>query len=134
VSCPDIAYSQNEVKIVTKGLKTYNQYSICFKEKIVQEVSSGSSISSVCRRYGIKCGATFQSWIKKFGRDDLLHKVVRIEMKGEEDRLKTLEKELKATKIALAEKTMALDALETLIEKANRHYETDLKKNFGRKQ
>ncbi|MDR2774858.1 MAG: hypothetical protein LBC19_08975, partial [Tannerella sp.] len=64
----------------------------CFKEKVVQEVSSGSSISSVCRRYGIKGGATVQSRIKKFGRDDLLHKVVRIEMKGEEDRLKTMKK------------------------------------------
>jgi transposase-like protein len=53
-------------------------------------VSSGSSISEVNRRYGIKGGATVQSWIKKFGREDLLNKVVRIEMKGEKDRLKTV--------------------------------------------
>jgi hypothetical protein len=49
-------------------------------------------------------------------------------MKGEQDRLKALEKELKATKIALAEKAMALDAMETVVSLANRHYGTDLKK------
>jgi hypothetical protein len=38
-----------------------------------------------------------------------LNKVVRIEMKGEQDRLKQLEKELQATKISLAEKTMVVD-------------------------
>jgi hypothetical protein len=54
-------------------------------------------------------------------------------MKGDQDRLKTLEKELKATKIALAEKTMALDAMEIVVSLANRHYGTDLKKNFGAK-
>ncbi|MDR2385667.1 MAG: helix-turn-helix domain-containing protein [Tannerella sp.] len=59
---------------MTKNVKTYNRYSICFKEKVVQEVSSGSSISEVSRRYGIKGGATVQSWIKKFGREDLLNK------------------------------------------------------------
>ncbi|MDR2287091.1 MAG: hypothetical protein LBE04_06415 [Prevotellaceae bacterium] len=88
-------------------------------------MSSGSSI---------KGGATVQSCIKKFGREDLLNKVVRIEMKREKDRLKQLEKELQATKIALAKKTMVVDALEILIEKANRHYETDLKKNWGQEQ
>ncbi|MDR2008941.1 MAG: hypothetical protein LBQ22_00470 [Bacteroidales bacterium] len=119
---------------MTKSVKTYNRYSICFKEKVVQEVSEGSSISEVSRRYGIKGGATVQSRLKKFGRTELLNKVVRIEMKGEQDRLKQLEKELKTTKIALAEKTMALDAMEALVEIANRHYNTDLKKNFGRKQ
>ena len=39
---------------MSKFQKTFYWYSNCFKEKIVQEVSSGSSISDVCRRYGIK--------------------------------------------------------------------------------
>jgi hypothetical protein len=51
-------------------------------------------------------------------------------MKGEQDRIKALEKELQATKIALAEKTIALDVAETLIKKVNRHYSTDVKKKF----
>ncbi|MDR2286771.1 MAG: helix-turn-helix domain-containing protein [Prevotellaceae bacterium] len=40
---------------------------MCFKEKVVQEVSSGSSISEVSRRYGIKGDATVQSWIRNLG-------------------------------------------------------------------
>jgi transposase-like protein len=97
-------------------------------------VSQGASISEVCRRYDIKGGGSVQGWIKQFGREELLNKIVRIEMKGEQDKLKQLEKELKATKIALADKTMALDAMEALVEIANKYYNTDLKKNFGQKQ
>jgi transposase-like protein len=118
---------------MSKGQKTYYQYSISFKEQVVQEVASGSSISEVRRRYDIKGADTVQKWIKRFGRDELLNKIVRIEMKGEQDKLKKLELELQATKIALAEKTMALDAMEKLIEIANKHYSTDLKKNFAHK-
>jgi transposase-like protein len=113
---------------MTKSKKSYYRYSICFKEKVIEEVSSGSGISEVCRRYGINGTSTVQSWIKKFGRDELLNTVVRIEMKGERDRLKELESENRALKIVVAEKTMALDAMEKLVEIANEHYGTDLKK------
>ena len=41
---------------MSKFQKKIYRYSNCFKEKVVQEVSSGSSISEVCRRYGIKGG------------------------------------------------------------------------------
>ncbi|MDR1340300.1 MAG: transposase [Prevotellaceae bacterium] len=49
---------------------------MCFKEKIVAEVSSGSSISEVCRRYGINGTNTVQTRIKKLGQDELLNTVV----------------------------------------------------------
>ncbi|MDR1182316.1 MAG: hypothetical protein LBL13_10115 [Bacteroidales bacterium] len=57
-------------------------------------------------------------------------------MKEEKDRLKELEleSEIKKLKLALAEKTIALDAMETLVKIANRHYKTDLKKEFGQKK
>jgi transposase-like protein len=119
---------------MTKGTKKYYRYGICFKEKVVSEVSSGSSISEVCRRYGITGTSTVQRWIKQFGRDELLNTIVRIEPKGERDRLKELESEIKKLKLLSADKTMEADALETLIKIANRHYDTDLKKNFGRQQ
>jgi transposase-like protein len=96
-------------------------------------VAAGSSIREVRRRYGIPETTTVQTWIRRFGREELLNRIIKIEMKGEQDRLKALEKELKAAKIALAEKTMALDAMEILLSLANKHYGTDLKKNFGAK-
>lgn len=116
---------------MTKRRKTYTRYSICFKEKVVEEVGSGSSISEVRRRYGIKGCNTVQSWIRQYGREELLNKIVRVETRGEQDRLKSLEKEVTRIKIKLAEKTMTIDALETVIENASKHYGIDIKERFG---
>jgi len=118
---------------MSKVQKTTYRYSNCFKEKVVQEVSSGSSISSVCRRYGIKGGSTVQSWLRQFGRKELLNTVIRVKMRSEEDRVKQLEDENRRLKIALADATLAKDVLETLVDVVNEHYQTDVKKNFGQK-
>jgi hypothetical protein len=48
--------------------------------------------------------------------------------------IKGIRESMQATKIALAEKTMTLDSLERIIEKANSHYGSDLKKDFGQQQ
>jgi transposase-like protein len=109
----------------------YYRYSNCFKEKVVQEVSSGSSISSVSLKYGIRGAGTVQGWIKKFGREELLNTVVRIQMKGEMDEIRRLREENRRLKEALADATLVRNALESLVEVANEHYRTDLKKNFG---
>jgi transposase-like protein len=116
---------------MSKVQRTFIRYSNCFKEKVVQEISSGSSISSVCRKYDIKGGATVQGWIKKFGRKELLNTVIRVKMRSEDDKIKQLESENKCLKIALADATLAKDVLETLIEVVDEHYQTDVKKNFG---
>jgi len=109
------------------------RYSISFKQKVVQEIEKGASFGQIRRRYGIKGGSTIQCWVKEFGKNHLLNKIVRVEMKGEKDRVKELEEEVKRLKLALADATMAKDLLGTLVEVANRHYKTDLKKNFGPK-
>ena len=118
---------------MSKNQKTVYRYSSCFKEKVVQEVSSGSSISEVCRRYDIKGGSTVQYWIRKFGRPELLNTVIRVKMRSEDDKIKQLESENKRLKIALADAVLAKDVLETLVDVVNEHYQTDVKKNFGQK-
>jgi len=118
---------------MSKFQKTVSRYSSCFKAKVVQEVSGGSSISEVCRRYDIKGTSTVQSWLKKYGRTELLNTVIRVKMRSEDDRIKQLEAEVKRLKIALADAVLAKDVLETLVEVADEHYQTDLKKNFGQK-
>lgn len=114
-----------------RSSKVTIRYSISFKQKVVSEIEKGASFESTRRRYGIKGGATLQRWVKEFGKNHLLNKIVRVEMKGEKDRVKELEEEVKRLKIALADATMAKDLLGTLVEVANQHYKTDLKKNFG---
>ena len=130
----------NLKKSMSKVQRTIIRYSNCFKEKVVQEVSSGRSISEVCRFYGIKNMSVVSKWIKQFGRDELLNTVIRVKMRSEDDKMKQLEAENRRLKIALADATLAKDVLETLIlvqstkyevDVVDEHYQTDVKKNFG---
>lgn len=132
MSCPRIGgqiLQQNLTQIMARQQKVFLRYSISFKQKVIKEIEEeGLSHSEAMRRYGIKGGDTIHKWLVKFGKNHLTNKVVRIEMKGEKDRLKELEAEVKKLKIALADATLAKDALETLIEVVNDHYATDVKK------
>ena len=120
---------------MTRQQKITIRYSISFKLKVVKEIEEeGLGISEAARRYGIKGGSTIQQWVKQMGKNHLLNKIVRIEMKGEKDRTKELENEIKRLKIALADATMEKHALETLIEIVDEHYQTDVKKNLGHQQ
>ena len=111
-----------------KNQREIYRYSDCFKEKVVQEISAGSTIAEVCRRYDIKGLSTVQNWLKKYGRTELLNTIIRVKMKTEDDKIKQLESENKRLKIALAEATLAKDVLEVLIEEVDAHYQTDVKK------
>jgi transposase len=117
---------------MAKEQKVIIRYSISFKQKVVNEIEEeGLSHQEAKRRYGINGGETIKKWLVKFGKNHLLNKVVRIEMKGEKDRVKELEAEIKKLKIALADATLAKVALESLIEVVDEHYKTDVKKNLG---
>ena len=114
---------------MAKQQKIILRYSISFKQKVVNEIEQeGLSYKEAMRRYGITGAGTIRKWLIKFGKNDLLNKIVRIEMKGEKDRVKELEAEVRKLKIALADATLAKDALETLIEVVDEHYKTDVKK------
>lgn len=120
---------------MTRQQKITIRYSISFKQKIVKEIEEdGLGIADTAKRYGIKGGSTIQKWIKQFGKNHLLNKIIRVEMKGEKDRVKELEKEVKKLKEALADAYLAKDCAEKIIELANIEFQTDLKKNLGQKQ
>ncbi|HET9432844.1 MAG TPA: transposase [Chitinophagaceae bacterium] len=116
------------------GQKISYRYSLAFKQKIVGEIEAGKfSIGEARRIYDIKGCGTIPDWLKRFGKHHLLDKVVRIEMKGEKDKLKQLEREKKQLESALAQEHLKNLCLEALIESAEKHYGVDLKKNFGDK-
>src|SRR2546423_10660488 len=116
---------------MTRQPKTMIRYSIGFKQKVVKEIENeGLGIAEAAQRYGIRGGSTIQKWIKKFGKNHLLNTIIRVEMKGEKDHTKELEKEIKKLKQALAHAYLAKDCAEKAIELANKEYKTDLKKNF----
>lgn len=116
---------------MSTGPRTIVKYSICFKQKVVQEIEDeGLSIQQVSRRYGIKGGSTVHKWLKKFGKYHLLNKVIRIESMDEKDRIKQLEEENKKLKIALADSLMEKRCLEVVIEEGDKQYNMGLKKKL----
>jgi len=111
--------------------KTKVRYSISFKQMVVQEIEQGANFDFTRKKYGINGTVTIQRWVKLFGKDHLLNKIVRIQTMTETDRLKSLEEENKKLKLALADAYLAKTCLEGVIEAANKEYKVDLKKNFG---
>ena len=116
-----------EVPVITS-------YSTAFRLKVITEIEKGKlSIGGARKLYGIGGSSTIQKWLKSYGKGELISKVVRIQMKDELEKIKQLEKEKQELESALAREHLKTVCLESLIEVANEHYKTDLKKTFGSK-
>ena len=111
------------------------RYSNAFQQKVVSEIESSElSIGDARRLYDITGNETIQKWIRKFGKNHLLNKVVRIEMKDEKDRIKELEKKIRQLESALSNEHIKNIVLESLVDIAREKYGIDLKKKNGQKQ
>lgn len=107
------------------------RYSDCFKQSVVSEVEkNGLTIQQARDRFGIKGTNTIQLWLKKYGRNHLLNKVVRVETKDEINELKQLREENKRLKIAYAELAIDHKLSEKVLEKADELMGLDLKKKY----
>lgn len=107
------------------------RYSNAFQRKVVLEIESGKyTISQARKVYDITGGGTVERWLRSHGKNELIGKVVRIEMKNEQDKIKSLEHQKQELESALAQSQLKILCLESAIEVANEYYQTDLKKNF----
>lgn len=81
------------------------RYSEAFKKQVVDEIAQGkfSSPYKAQQAYGIRGNATVTKWIRKYGREDLLPKRIRIETMEEIDQLKEARKRVKELEAALAD-------------------------------
>ena len=105
------------------------QYSHAFRQKVVQEIEGGKlSRNQAMELYGIKGGGTINYWIKKMGKNHLINKVVRIELKDEPSKLKELKQHTRELEKALADAHLKLLAYETFIEVAEEELGRSLKK------
>ena len=117
------------------GGRGFVRYSEAFKLHVVSEIDSGHlTIYGARRRYAIRGGETVQKWLRSYGKDHLLGKVVRVERPEEKDRIKELEAKVRELESTLAQSQVKLFAYESLIEVAEEHYGANFKKNFGAKQ
>jgi transposase-like protein len=122
-------YTDHKKKLSNQDLNY--RYSSAFKQKIVTEIESGVyTVGEVERIYGVT-RATIYEWLRRFGKDYLINRTVRVQMRGEADRIKELEKEKQKLEAALAQAHLKILALESTIESAEEIYNVDLKKKFG---
>ena len=77
-------------------MSTGIRYSEAFKRQVVEEIATGkySSVYQAQQAYGIRGNATVTKWIRKYGRDDLLPRRIRIETMEEIDQLKEARKRI----------------------------------------
>ena len=81
------------------------RYSESFKIKVINELESGKfdSISQTQRHYDIKGSNTIKKWLKHYGRNHLICKVVRVETLDEKQKMQELKNQVRQLKEALGE-------------------------------
>jgi transposase-like protein len=86
-------------------VRTSISYSEAFKRQVVEEIDRGrhKSPQAAMRAYGIKGAATVEKWVRKYGREDLLPKRIRIETMKEIDELKEARKRIRILEAAVAD-------------------------------
>ena len=85
--------------------RSFFRYSEAFKQKVISELERGklTSISEASSVYGIRGAETITRWIRKYGREDLLPKKVKIETLKERNELKEARKRIRELEAALAD-------------------------------
>ena len=81
------------------------RYSEAFKLQVVNEIGNGKypSCTAASAAYGIRGTMTVQRWVRQYGRNDLLGKVVRVETVDEVSELKALRKRVRELESALSD-------------------------------
>ena len=81
------------------------RYSVAFKRQVVADLEAGRfrTIGQARAHYGIGGATTVRRWLKQFGRNHLIPKVVRVEMPDEADQIRQLKKQIRQLHQALGE-------------------------------
>jgi transposase len=81
------------------------RYSEAFKLQVVGELESGKlqSHGEAKERYGIGGASTISQWCKRYGKNELLGKVVRVESVQERDALRECKDKIRQLEGALAD-------------------------------
>ncbi len=101
-----------------KNDKVVRRFSESFKLKVLDELSTGKySKRELSKIYGV-ASSTFNDWIRKYDRKDLMNTRVIVETKDEISRLKALQKEVEQLKDLLVKKDMDKLVLDSYLEVA----------------
>ena len=113
---------------------TVYRYSMSFKQQVIEQLEAGrfSSINEAKEHFGIRGDYTIQKWLRKYGRNHLCAKVIRVEKPDEKNQIRELKKQIKQLREALgqtqAEKVLGQAFLEIACEKLGEDVEEFKKK------
>lgn len=107
---------------------TRKRYSEAVIRQIISEYETGYSIAELQRKYSITGNGTIQKWIKKYSKEGLRHKFIRIQQVEEINQVKTLEKRIKELEQALGKTTLEKLKLECIVEEYQETYGAELVK------
>lgn len=81
------------------------RYSISFKRQVIADVESGrfDSLQSAQRHYGIGGWSTIQRWLRKYGKNHLLPKVVIVQKPDEKNQMRELKQQVAKLERALGQ-------------------------------
>lgn len=109
--------------------KVNYRYSEAFKLKIVTEIEKGRlTVSEAMHLYEINGNATIYNWLRKYGKNHLINKIVRIEMKDEKSALKKKEERIRELESALSSIVLHNMCLQSYVDVVNENISEEEKK------
>ena len=81
------------------------RYSEAFKRHVIAELESGrlASHGEARAKYGIRGAGTLPQWLRKYGKNHLLRRVVRVETPNERNQVKALKSRIRQLERAVAD-------------------------------
>ena len=100
--------------------KVVVRYSEAFKLQVVRQLEEGrfGNPWEAGQAYGVKGTNTVARWVRQFGKDDLLGRVVRVTKADEQSEVKALRKRVHELERALADAHLDLKLEEAYLELA----------------
>lgn len=111
--------------------KPIKRYSQAFKQQVVQEYESGSSIYRLRKKYGIGGHKTVERWIEQYSREGIRHELMRIQTVEDQVEVQTMHSRISELESALAEQVLENRMLRATLAAAEQEYGVDTKKNSG---
>ena len=83
--------------------KMVTRYSVCFKRQFITDLESGrfESIAEASKHYGIAGGSTVKGWLRKYGKNHLAPKVIRVQKPNEKNQILQLKQQIAQLQQAL---------------------------------
>jgi transposase-like protein len=119
--------------------RSVRRYSAAFKVQVVADLESGrfASIGAARQHYGIAGCGTVQKWLRQYGKNHLLSRVVRVQKPDEPDQIRQLKRQIAQLQQALgqtqAQNVLNAEYLKLACEQMGQDVEAFKKKSDGRR-